>query len=154
WTFEQDQESFNSNPVPPDSRIELIINCGAPQMVTLSNGAKVELPNAFLNKLRTGPLPLSISGACQLVAVRLYPWAIPDLIGASTHSGISQIIILGKPWQDFARMIASTIQRRGYQEGIDCLQQYVIDARRPRREFSAVRTAGELLRAAWGQVSM
>ena len=63
-------------------------------------------------------------------------------------------IPLGGIWKDFARTLEATFRRSGYLEAIACLQQFILDMRRPESNLASIRAAGELLDVSLGNVSL
>src|SRR5579859_5352284 len=106
WILGDAQEVYNNNPIVPDSYREIIIHCGAPIIREEDSGESIELPHVYLSNLQTRSHHFRASGKSQIIAVRLYPWAVPSLLDVEESS--QEIVMLDKPWQDFGRRIAQT----------------------------------------------
>jgi AraC-like DNA-binding protein len=153
WTMEQSQDEYNRYPIGPDSFVELILNCGAPLGIELENGARVEMPRAMVNGLQMKPLRLYATGDAQFVAVRLYAWAVRSFINLPATCNLP-IVPLDARWQNFAQTFAAVVRHNGYQEAIDCLQQFILDQRRPHPDALPIYSAGESLYSVDGQLEI
>src|SRR3954470_23489879 len=114
WALEEAQEVYNDNPIVPDSYRELVIHCGAPILRENAAGRASELPRAYLCNLQMQPRHFRTLGASQVIAVRLYPWAVPALINTPQPSDPAQeIVALDPAWQAFATTMATVVERKG-----------------------------------------
>lgn len=155
WMLEEEAEVYNRDEIFPDSYTELIINVGAPALLETDGGQMVELPRAYINPLQTRPLRIHAQGFCQVIAMRLYPWAVRPLLNVEAAPGDTHIIGLDNTWQRLADSLALTVRHSGYEEAINCLQEYVCDiAYRRHHDVTPIRAAGHLLRTSFGQLRM
>lgn len=154
WVREDDQESYNSEETLPDSYIEVVINVGAPLMLETECG-RIELPRAFVNPIQNKPLRFRSAGFCQFVSMKLYPWAVKPILNIDADPSSVHVIGLDAEWQRFAADLTHIVAHRGYEEAIDCYQEYVCDmAYRQKHDVMRIRTAGHLLRRSQGQIRM
>lgn len=152
WALEQDQESYNREIYLPDAYIEVIINVGAP-LVLESEYGRLELPRAFVNPLQTKPLRIRAAGFCQMISMQLYPWAVKPILNIEADPSTVHVIGLDADWQRFADDLTQIVARRGYGEAIACYQEYVCkSAYRHKHDVTLIRTAGQLLQRAHGQI--
>ena len=155
WALEENAKTYNRDNIFPDSYIELIINCGAPLYLETDDGGRVDMPQVFLNGLQRKPLKLRTEGLSQLVAMRMYPWAVNPLLNVQANRTNEAIMPLDSTWQAFGKSIYATVQHAGYEEAMYKLQEYVCDiANRPPHDLHAIRRATNQLYASAGQVRM
>jgi hypothetical protein len=124
WALEQDQESYNREVYLPDAYIEVIINVGAPLMLESEYGM-LELPQAFVNPLQNKPLRIRAAGFCQMISMQLYPWAVKPILNIDADPSTVHVIGLDADWQRFADDLTQIVAHRGYEEAIDCYQEFV-----------------------------
>jgi AraC-like DNA-binding protein len=154
WALEQDQESYNSQEFLPDSFAEVVINVGAPVMLETERGL-LELPRAFVNPIQNKPLLFRAAGFCQMISMKLYPWAVKPILNIDADPSTVHVIGLDAEWQRFAEDLTQIVAHRGYVEAIDCYQEYVCEiAYRHKHDVVSIRTAGHLLRGSRGQIRM
>ena len=154
WTFEQSQTDQGGGPILPDAHAELIFNFSASHILDLASGQQFEMPSVSLNGLQDRPLHFRIKGPCQFIAVRLNAWAMRRFIDLPDSFCTLPAIPLGGIWKDFARTLEATFRRSGYLEAIACLQQFILDMRRPESNLASIRAAGERLDVSLGNVSL
>jgi AraC-like DNA-binding protein len=154
WALEQDQASYNREVYLPDAYVEVIINVGAPLLLESDQGM-IELPRAFVNPLQTKPLRLRTTGFCQLISMQLYPWAVKPVLNIEADPSTVHVIGLDADWQRFAETLTQIVAHRGYDEAVDCYQDFVCQrAYRQKHDVLLVRTAGLLMHDAHGQIRM
>jgi|GEM_PF-889382 AraC-like DNA-binding protein len=154
WALEQDQESYNREVYLPDAYIEVIINVGAPLLLESEYGM-LELPRAFVNPLQHKPLRIRATGLCQLLSMQLYPWALKPILNIDATPSTVHVIGLDAGWQHFADELRRIVAHRGYEEAIDCYQEFVCKtAYRNKHDLTPIRTAGYLLHESHGQIRM
>jgi AraC-like DNA-binding protein len=155
WTLEADDLTYNRDDIMPDSYMELVVIVGAPIFFQMENGELVELPPAFINPLQRRPLRLYAQGYCQIIGMRLYPWALSSLLNITSEPTRLPFIPLNGIWSDLARELTWTVQHYGYREAIACFQQFVQDnCYQVQPDFHSVRSAGQQLYEARGQLRM
>lgn len=104
WALAESQAHYNRQAIIPDSYAQLIICCGAPLQWLQANGTLCELPAAFILGVQQQPLYLYATGACQLVGIQIYAWAVADLLGQTCLP--NQPLALNEPrWQRFAAQV-------------------------------------------------
>jgi AraC-like DNA-binding protein len=154
WALEQDQESYNRQEFVPDSYIEVVINVGAPLMLETESGL-LELPRAFVNPIQSKPLRFRAAGFCQMISMKLYPWAVKPILNIDADPSTVHVIGLDAKWQRFADDLTQIVAHRGYAEAIGCYQEHVCGiAYRHKHDVMPIRTAGHLLRRSHGQIRM
>lgn len=154
WALEQDQESYNREEFVPDSYTEVVINVGAP-LILETESALLELPRAFVNPIQNKPLRFRAAGFCQLISMKLYPWAVKPILNIDADPSTVHVIGLDAEWQRFADDLTQIAAHRGYEEAIDCYQEYVCKiAYRHKHDVMLIRTAGHLLRRSHGKIRM
>jgi AraC-like DNA-binding protein len=154
WALEQDQESYNREEFVPDSYTEVVINVGAPLMLE-TEGGLLKLPRAFVNPIQTKTLRFRTSGFCQVISMKLYPWAVKPILNVDADPSTVHVIGLDAEWQRFADDLTQIVAHRGYVEAIDHYQEYVCEiAYRHKHDVMPIRAAGHLLRRAQGQIRM
>jgi AraC-like DNA-binding protein len=154
WALEQDQESYNREVYLPDAFIEVIINVGAPLLLESEHGL-LELPRAFVNPLQNKPLRIRTAGFCQMISMQLYPWAVKPILNIEADPSTVHVIGLDADWQRFADDLTQIAAHRGYEEAIDCYQEFVCKrAYRHKHDLTPIRTAGQLLHSSQGQIRM
>jgi AraC-like DNA-binding protein len=154
WALEQDRKTFNSEEFLPDSYIEVMIATGAPLLLETTSGL-VELPRAFMNPIQNKPLRFRTTGFCQMISMKLYPWAVQPILNINADPSTMHIIGLDADWQRFADDLTVIVAYRGYAEAIDCFQDYVCKiAYRGKHDVTPIRTAGHLMRSSQGQIRM
>lgn len=154
WALEQDQATYNNEDTLPDSYVEVIIATGAPMTLETTSGV-VELPRAFVNPIQNKPLRFRATGYCQMISMKLYPWAVKPILNINADPSTMHVIGLETNWQHFADDLTQIVAHRGYAEAINCFQDYVSKiAYRGKDDVTPVRTAGHLLRHSQGQIRM
>jgi AraC-like DNA-binding protein len=154
WALEQDQESYNREVNLPDAYVEVMINVGAPLMLETKYGM-LELPRAFVNPLQNKPLRIRAAGFCQMISMKLYPWAVKPILNIDADPSTVHVVGLDADWQHFADDLTQIVAHRGYKETIDCYQEYVCKtAYRHKHDLTLIRTAGHLLQRSHGQIRM
>lgn len=155
WILEEAQDVYNRNEIIPDSYADLIINCGTPLFLEAEYGVSLELPSAYLCRMQMRARRLRTLGPSQVIAVRLYPWAVPSLVDIEIAQTHLEYMALNSVWKRFANSIQRSLCRKEYAEAVACLQQFVLEqwVDIP-RHVAPVRTAGQMLFAARGQMSM
>ena len=154
WSLEQDQESYNRKEVLPDSYSEVVISVGARLMLETENGL-LELPRAFVNPIQNKPLRFRAAGYCQVISMKLYPWAVKPILNIESHPSSVHVIGLDAEWQHFANDLTQIVAHRGYGEAIDSFQEYVCKiAYRDKHDVTSIRMAGQLMRRLQGQIRM
>ena len=155
WTLEANDITYNQEDIIPDSYMELIVVVGAPLMFQTDTGDQIALPPVFINPLQRRPLRLYAQGYCQIVAMRLYPWALSSLLNITSEPTRLPFLPLNGMWLELARTLTWTVQHYGYREAIACFQQFVQDnCYQVQPDFHSVRNAGQQLYAARGQLRM
>jgi hypothetical protein len=114
WGLEEEASTYNRDSVMPDSYVELIINCGAPLYMQTDDGARIDVPQVFLNGIQRKPLHLRSEGMCHFVSVKMYPWAVNPLLGVQANHTNETITPLDSHWQVFGKSVAATLQAKGY----------------------------------------
>lgn len=154
WALEQDQESYNREVYLPDAYIEVIINVGAPLLLESEYGM-LELPRAFVNPLQHKPLRIRAAGFCQMISMQLYPWAVKPILNIDADPSTVHVIGLDADWQRFADDLRQIVAHRGYEEAVDCYQEFVCrTAYRHKHDLMLIRTAGHLVQRSHGQIRM
>lgn len=154
WAQEKTPASFNNHTLFPDSYAELIISIGSPCVWELETHEHLEAPRAVLVRLQKTPMHVRALSQFKAVGMHLYAWGIHALIGNVPHSD-APYIVLDESWQNFAAELNWIAQQYGYAKAINCFQQYMMDVyRRSTVDVTPVRTAGELLQAAHGQLGI
>lgn len=154
WALEQDQQSYNREVYLPDAYVEVIINVGAPLVLESEHGM-LELPRAFVNPLQNKPLRIRAAGFCQMLSMQLFPWAVRPILNIDADPSMVHVIGLDADWQRFAEYLAQIVAHRGYDEAIDCYQEFVCKtAYRHKHDLTLIRTAGQLLYHSHGQIRM
>src|SRR5215471_8810226 len=154
WALEQDQESYNREEFVPDSYTEVVINVGAPLLLEMENGL-LELPRAFVNPIQNKPLRFRAAGFCQMISMKLYPWAVKPILNIDSDPSSVHVIGLDAEWQRFADDLTRIVARRGYTEAIYRYLEYVCDiAYRHKHDVMPIRNAGHLLYRSHGQIRM
>jgi AraC-like DNA-binding protein len=154
WTLEQDQDSFNTEEFLPDSYTEVIINVGAPLLLETASGL-VNVPRAFVNPLQDKPLRFRTTGYCQMISMKLYPWALQPILNIDADPSSVHIIGLDAKWQQFAASLTRVMAHHGYEEAINCYQEYICNiAYKGKHDLTPIRTAGHTLRRSQGQIRM
>ncbi|MEO8610968.1 MAG: helix-turn-helix domain-containing protein [Chloroflexota bacterium] len=156
WTFEQNQAEHNQVVLLPDTNIELLFNCGAPNVMTAAGGGQIELPPVLLNGLQKQPTRPKVTGDCQFIAVRFNVWAMRHFIDLPNHidSDDLRMIALDSLWQDFGRVVREAVEHYGYAEAAARIQQFLLDIQRPHPAARSIRIASETLHNAHGQVAI
>ena len=154
WALEQDQESYNREDFIPDSFVEVVINLGAPLSLETESGL-LELPRAFVNPIQSKPLQFRVDGLCQMVSMKLYPWALKPILNIDNAPSSVHVIVLDAGWQRFANDLMQVVASYGYEEAIERYQDYVRKiAYQHSHDVTPIRTAGHLLLRAQGQIRM
>jgi len=154
WALEQDPESYNREVYLPDAYVEVIINVGAPLVLESEHGT-LELPRAFVNPLQYKPLRIRAAGFCQMLSMQLYPWAVKPILNIKPDPSTVHVIGLDADWQRFAEYLTQVVAHRGYEEAIDCYQEFVCKiAYQHKHDITLIRTAGHLLHGSHGQIRM
>jgi len=155
WALEEDATTYNRDSVMPDSYVELIINCGAPLYMQMEDGARINVPQVFLNGIQRKPLHLRSEGMCHFVSLKMYPWAVNPLLGVQANHTSETITPLDSQWQTFGKSIAATLQAKGYDEAMYQLQDYVCQiSTPPPNDLHAIRSATQKLYDTSGQLRM
>src|SRR5689334_11752950 len=94
WILDRAQEVYDSNEIVPDAFSDLIITLGAPLLIETAHGSRIELPRAYVCQLQKQPHHFVTQGPCQVVAVRLYPWAVSSLVEMGSAAPQSDFIPL------------------------------------------------------------
>jgi AraC-like DNA-binding protein len=127
---------------------------GAPLMLETESGL-LKLPRAFVNPIQNKPLRFRAAGFCQMMSMKLYPWAVKPILNIDAVPSTVHVIGLDAKWQRFADDLTQIVAHRGYAEAIDCYQEYVCEiAYRHKHDVMPIRTAGHLLRRSHGQIRM
>lgn len=154
WTLEQEQASYNREDFVPDSYSEVVISVGAPLMLETDSGL-ITLPRAFVNPIQNKPLRFRAAGFCQIISMKLYPWAVKPILNIEADPSSVHVIGLDAPWQRFAEDLTRIVAHRGYEEGLNAFQEYVCRiAYQGKHDISPIRAAGHLLRRSHGQIRM
>jgi AraC-like DNA-binding protein len=154
WTLEQDQERFNNEEFFPDSYTEVIVNVGAPLLLETKRGF-VDVPRAFVNPLQDKPLRFRTKGYCQMISMKLYPWALQPILNIDADPSSVHIIGLDAAWQQFAASLTYVTAHHGYEEAIHCYQDHICTiAYKGRHDLTPIRTAGHTLRRSQGRIRM
>ena len=155
WGLEEEASTYNRDSVMPDSYIELVINCGAPLYMETGKGARIDMPQVFLNGVQRKPLHLRSEGMCHFVAVKMYSWGITPLLGVQANQTTETITPLDSHWQMLGKSIANTLQAKGYNEAMYQLQDYVCQiSNPPPHDLHTIRSATQKLYDAGGQLRM
>lgn len=157
WTMDAPVSVYNAIPVLPDTHVELIINCGAPFTPVGDIDNPDDLPCVFLNRLQNRPIYPKSTGDCQFIGVRLYAWAVRNLI--TLPKGANQAddrapIVLDDSWQTFGKKLVRIVHQRGYAEAINQLQDFVLAQRQLQPRVTAIQSSGALLHESGGQIDM
>jgi AraC-like DNA-binding protein len=152
WALEQDQDTYNNEEFLPHFYAELVIVTGAPLLLETENGM-VELPRAFVNPIQSKPLRFRAVGYCQTLAMKLYPWALKPILNIDADPSNVHVIGLDSEWQHFANDLTQIVIHQGYEEAINCFQDYICKiAYRGKYDIVPIRTAGHMLRRSQGQI--
>lgn len=104
WALAESQAQYNRQAIIPDSYAQLIICCGAPLQWLRPNATICDLPVAFILGVQQQPLHLYATGACQIVGIQIYAWAIADVLGQTCVP--NQPLAVNEPrWQRFAHNV-------------------------------------------------
>jgi AraC-like DNA-binding protein len=115
----------------------------------------VEVPRAFVNPLQDKPLRFRSTGYCHLISMKLYPWAPKPILNIDADPSTVHIIGLDAEWQRFADYLTQIVAHRGYEEAINCYQEYICNiAYKGKHDVTPIRTAGHMLRRSQGQIRM
>ena len=157
WSLEQDQALYNREAVAPDSYSEVVINVGAPMFLETDNGL-LALPRAFVNPIQHTPLRFRAAGYCQLISMKLYPWAVRPILNIEANPSNVHVIGLNADWQRFAEDLAQIVAHRGYEEATYAFQDYVCKIAYHDTDnavsVTSIRAAGHLMRRTQGQIRM
>lgn len=104
WALAETQTQYNRQAIIPDSYAQLIICCGAPLQWLRSNGTICDLPAAFILGVQQQPLHLYATGACQIVGIQIYAWAVADLLGQTCLPN-QPVALTERRWQRFAHNV-------------------------------------------------
>ena len=126
WVLEEPQALCNLSVTDtiPDAYTELIINCGAPIALVRDDGGSIPLPLVFLNHMQSKPLRFQVNGECQILALRLYPWALFRNDGQIDSTSIFQ---LDAHWNSFAHSVRHRFHTQGHRSALGELQQFFVD---------------------------
>ncbi|MCU0490072.1 MAG: AraC family transcriptional regulator [Chloroflexaceae bacterium] len=74
----------------PDSMLELVF-CGQELHIVADDGSPYPLPGCFLVGLLQQPLRIRALGLVRTLRVRLWPWAVAELLGAELQAGLAGV---------------------------------------------------------------
>jgi AraC-like DNA-binding protein len=148
WTLEYGSTPIDRIPILPDAHVDLIVNCGPPQMVELDDRGCEPLPPVMLNGLQRKPIRMLLQEGYQLVAVQLHAWAVASLFDVTI--GAYPQPLTSPAWLDIARLIKRTARRSGLAGAAMELQQVILDTRQRVPSAYAIQAACERLLATDG----
>ncbi len=153
WALAESQAQYNRQAIIPDSYAQLIICCGAPLRWLQANGTSCDLPAAFILGLQQQPLQLYATGACHIVGIQIYAWAVADLLGQTCLP--NQPLALREPrWQRLAQNVRQSARYVDLTELLDQVHTYLIDQMVPIMPQLALHHTGLLLYQQFGNLRM
>ncbi|WP_054533043.1 AraC family transcriptional regulator [Herpetosiphon geysericola] len=151
WALAESQAHYNRQAIIPDSYAQLIICCGAPLQWLRANGTLCELPAAFILGVQQQPLHLYATGACQLVGIQIYAWAVADLLGQPCLP--NEPLALNEPrWQRFAAQVRHWARFADLATLLQYVHAYLIDHMVASKPTLALHHSGLLLYQEFGNV--
>ncbi|MFD3163107.1 helix-turn-helix domain-containing protein [Herpetosiphon sp. NSE202] len=153
WALAESQAHYNRQAIIPDSYAQLIICCGAPLQWLQANGALCKLPAAFILGVQQQPLYLYATGACQLVGIQIYAWAVGDLLGQVCVP--NQPLALREPrWQRFAAQVRYWARAADLATLLQQVHAYLSDHMGASKPKLALHHSGLLLYQEFGNLRM
>jgi len=110
--------------VVPDGFAEIIFHFGGSCSIEV-NGALELLPSPFLMGLLGHPAHFYGQNCLEIIAVRCYPWAVPDLLALPSGNGIQ---VFEHPVAGLHALLAHCVANDGIEDAITHLQNYFLAA--------------------------
>ncbi|WP_110515181.1 helix-turn-helix domain-containing protein [Herpetosiphon llansteffanensis] len=153
WALAESQAYYNRQAIIPDSYAQLIICCGAPLQWLQPNGTLCELPAAFILGVQQQPLHLYATGACQLVGIQIYAWAVGDLLGQACVPN-QPLALQELHWQRFANQVRHWARAADLATLLQHVHEYLIDHVGASKPTLALHHSGLLLYQQLGNLRM
>lgn len=153
WLMEDRPVAKRPTHFPPDSYLELVMNCGAPLMVTACEKSLI-LPDVFVTTLYKHPMTIHATDASQVIVMRLYAWSAPFLTTLQQSQNLP-VVPLNGIWQELARTLIPLVQNAENRQAVDIFQQVAGEQFADMNaDEQFIRTVHELMYASQGQLSI